>query len=524
MSSTPIDLSDYSKGVTFSALDITESKQNQEALVDSEAKYRAMMEVQEDPTYISSQEMRIEYMNPAMVKWVGNDAIGQKCYEAIWGRQSKCPWCNFEMVMNGERATNEIQIPGADEIFHVSAAPIHHPDDSISKFTSYRNITDIKKLSMRLQQAQKMEAIGNLAGGIAHDFNNILFPIVGMSEMLIEDFPPESVEHQNAQEIYKAGMRGSELVNQILAFSRQHEDKLSPTRLQFVMKEVFKLTRASIPSNIEMGQSFQRDCGLVLADSTQLHQIGMNLITNAYHAVQEKGGKIDVDVREVKVNGGLKNLDLPPGRYATLSVKDNGVGIRQEQIEKIFEPYFTTKEKGKGTGLGLSVVYGIVKKYNGDIKVESNPGKGTSFQVYLPMLDSSDTEKAKDVVLPQPIGNEKILLVDDEAPIANLQKQMLEKLGYSVSARTSSLEAIEVFKAATEAFDLVISDMSMPQMTGDQFAAEILKIRPGTPIIICTGFSERIEKEQALEMGIKGFLLKPVTKADLANEVRRVLD
>ncbi|NDY73213.1 hypothetical protein DO021_04055 [Desulfobacter hydrogenophilus] len=522
--STALLTFDNEERVLLSMADITESKMNEQALLDSEKKYRSMMEALEDPTYICSQDMRIEYMNPAMINWIGEDATGRKCHEAIWGSQSRCPWCSYDRIMKGESTSKELQVPDSDEIYHVLSAPIHTTDSSISKFTSYRNVTEIKQLYSRLQQAQKMEAIGNLAGGIAHDFNNILFPIVGLSEMLIENFPSDSMEYEDLQEIHKAGIRGSELVNQILAFSRQTEDKLSPTRLQFIMKEVFKLIRASIPSNIEINQSLQPNCGLVLADSTQLHQIGMNLITNAYHAVQENGGKIDVEVREVEVKKGIGVLGLPPGKYATLTVTDNGVGIERDLLEKIFEPYFTTKKKGKGTGLGLSVVYGIVKKHKGEIKVMSEPGKRTSFQVYLPILSSSPLEKTEGICSRQPTGSEKILLVDDEPAIANLEKQMLEKLGYSVSKRVSSTDTLDAFRANPDAYDLIISDMSMPHLTGDQLALEILKIRPDIPIIICTGFSENISKEQALGIGIKGFLMKPVAKADMAIEIRRVLD
>lgn len=369
-----------------------------------------------------------------------------------------------------------------------------------------------------------MESIGNLAGGIAHDFNNILFPIVGMAEMLVEDLPNGSPEKENAVEVLKAGQRGAQLVKQILAFSRQHEHKLSPTRLQFVMKEVLKLIRASIPKNIEIKNFLQPDCGLILADSAQLHQIGMNLITNAYHAVQDRGGKINVEVREIEKIEESNSLNLTPGKYATLTVTDNGIGIPENHIDKIFEPYFTTKEQGKGTGLGLSVVYGIVKEHLGEIKVASEPGKGTSFQVYIPVITQSTYKNDNNKSSIFPKGTERILLVDDEAPIANLEKQMLERLGYAVLKRTSSLEALETFRNNSDNFDLIITDMSMPQMTGDKLALEILKIRSNIPIIICTGFSEFVSKEQALSMGIKGFLMKPVVKADIANEVRRVLD
>ncbi len=390
---------------------------------------------------------------------------------------------------------------------------------------SLTDITEQKKMETRIQQAQKMESIGNLAGGIAHDFNNLLYPIIGLSEMLIEDLPKNSPENENVKEILKAGKRGSELVKQILAFSRQNEHTLTPVRVQFVMKEVLKLIRASIPMNIEINQQLQSDCGLVLADSTQLHQIGMNLITNAYHAV-ESGieGKIDVQVREITLPYESKDISLPPGQYALLSVSDNGVGIDPAYKDKIFEPYFTTKEQGKGTGLGLSMVYGIVKEHKGDIKVYSELGKGTTFNIYIPLMAKSDIVESSSEKVVLECGSEHILLVDDEAAIANLEKQILERLGYTISERTSSFDALEAFKANPDRYDLVISDMSMPHMTGDALARKMLSIKPDLPIIICTGFSERLNKELAKEMGIKGLLMKPVTISDMAQEVRRVLD
>ena len=387
-----------------------------------------------------------------------------------------------------------------------------------------RDITEREQAEFRIQQAQKMESIGNLAGGIAHDFNNILFPIVGLAEMLAEDLPSDSPEKENAKEILIAGRRGVELVQQILAFSRQHEHKLSPTRLQFVIKEVLKLTRSTIPTNIEIKKFLQPDCGLILADSTQIHQIGMNLITNAYHAVQDNKGTINVEVKEIEIKKTTNNTSLPPGKYATLTVTDNGVGIPNEILDKIFEPYFTTKKQGKGTGLGLSVVYGIVKKHNGEIKVMSEPGKGTSILIYLPVMISSVSKNAAESTSLLPTGTEHILLVDDELPITKLEKQLLERLGYKIDPHTSSPDALDAFRKNPDKYDLIISDMSMPQMTGKDLAEELLKIRPDIRIIICTGFSERFNEEQAHAMGIRGFLMKPVVMADLAKEVRRVLD
>jgi PAS domain S-box-containing protein len=389
-----------------------------------------------------------------------------------------------------------------------------------------RDLTERKEIGKRLQQAQKMESIGSLAGGIAHDFNNILFPIIGMSELLLEDLPSDSAEYENTREILKAGKRGSDLVKQILAFSRQTEQQMIPVRIQSILKEILKLIRSTIPSNIEISQDIQTDCGLVMADPTQVHQIGMNLITNAYHAMeQEAGGKISVQLKETTLGGDdPASVSLEPGPYAVLSVFDNGCGITPAVMDRIFEPYFTTKATGKGTGLGLAVVFGIVKEHHGDINVCSEVGTGTTFTVYLPLMkESAETVSVGKVETCQ-TGNERILLVDDEEPIVRLESQMLERLGYRVTCRTSSVEALKAFAADPEVFDLVITDMTMPNMTGDQLAKELISIRPAIPVIICTGFSERINREKTEALGIKAFLMKPVVRSDMAQMVRSLLD
>ncbi|NWH04643.1 cache domain-containing protein [Desulfobacter latus] len=388
-----------------------------------------------------------------------------------------------------------------------------------------RDLTERKKFESHMRQTQKIESIGNLAGGIAHDFNNILFPIVGMSELLLEDLPPESIEREKAQEIYKAGKRGSELVKQILAFSRQSDQKPIPTRIQKVLKEVSKLIRPTIPANIEITWDIQQDCGMVMADPTQLHQIAMNLITNAYHAVDPGNGKIDIRLKEKEFKThSIEKKQIEPGRYAALSVSDNGCGIDSETLEMIFEPYFTTKAQGKGTGLGLAVVHGIVKEYGGEIFVTSKSDKGSSFEVCIPLMKSEYNLLTDDLQNVAPSGTERILVVDDEVPIAKLEGQMLKRLGYKVTISIGSQEALNSFKKSPDAFDLILTDMSMPNMTGDQLAYEIRKITPGMPIIICTGFSERINKERAEKIGVNGFLMKPIVKSDMAGMVRKVLD
>ncbi|MFH1154200.1 MAG: PAS domain S-box protein [Pseudomonadota bacterium] len=397
------------------------------------------------------------------------------------------------------------------------------------------SVTDVTKLhkshrekaqlETRLQEAQKMESIGNLAGGIAHDFNNLLSPIIGISELLLEDLPPGSPQFEDVQEIFNAGKRGGELVKQILTFSRQGEHKKIPVRVQQIVKEVLKLSKSTIPAEIEIRDCLQPDCGLVMADPTQLHQIAMNLITNAYHAIQRNDGKIDIKVKEITLDvDNLVGKLQKPGKYALLSVSDNGIGIPSAHFEKIFEPYFTTKANGKGTGLGLSVVYGIVKEHHGEITVYSEVGKGTTFNVYLPLIKKNielDSIKKPELL---PTGDERVLVVDDEISLVKLEERILSQLGYTVIVRASSVDALEAFRNSPTSFDIVISDMSMPKMTGIQLAQEMRKIRPDIPIVICTGFSEHISQDIAKDIGVNGFLMKPIIRAELAQMVRKVLD
>jgi PAS domain S-box-containing protein len=515
-------------------IDITERKLSENEINKQKRLFETMFNTIPDGVIITNTKREIQLANKGMKTTFGYDPkelIGKESKflyatqdkfketgENVFGKDAKKPG---NLFITRYKDKNRREFSG--ETF---GAKLYDEDNQwIGNLGIMRDITERERAEMRVQQAQKMESIGNLAGGIAHDFNNILFPIIGYAEMLIDDLPLNSPERENAEGIMTAGKRGSELVKQILAFSRQNEHKMIPVRVQQVLKEVVKLSRSSIPTNIEINHHLQQDCGLVLADSTQLHQIGMNLITNAYHAVEEKSGKIEVQVKDIsfekdELTGGL----LRAGKYVQLSVSDNGCGISQVVMDKIFEPYFTTKKKGKGTGLGLSVVYGIVKEHKGDIKVFSEVGKGTTIKVNLPVIAVSGATESSSEQIPVGRGTERILLVDDEVPIASLMKQMLERLGYSVSIRTSSVDALEAFKAKSNAFDLVITDMSMPHMTGDQLASEILSVRPDIPIIICTGFSERVNEDMAKSMGIKGFLMKPVIKSALAQEVRKVLD
>lgn len=378
----------------------------------------------------------------------------------------------------------------------------------------------------QLQQAMKLQAIGTLAGGIAHDFNNILSPIIGYTELTMDDIPEDSQARNYLERILKATNRAKELVQQILMFSRQNCQERKPLKVQNLIKEALKLLRATIPATVEINCDVGEDCGPIMGDPTQIHQVIMNLCTNAYHAMQETGGSLDVSLKEIDIsyNQTMERLGMKLGKHLQLTVKDAGHGMEPEVLERIFEPYYTTKEKGKGTGLGLSVIDGIVKNHGGDITVSSQPGKGTVFNIYLPVIDHIDveTESAETTIAAN--GSERILLIDDEEQIIDFEQQILERLGYKVISKTDSEEALEEFAAQPDQFDLVITDMTMPKMTGDQLARKMMDIKPEIPVILCTGFNEAITEEKALAMGIDKFVMKPIVKDKLANTIRAVLD
>jgi len=410
-------------------------------------------------------------------------------------------------------------------IIEVEVSATYSQDSKGMSFVFLRDITERKQFESHLQQAQKMESIGTLAGGIAHDFNNILFPIVGHTEMLLEDVPEDSPFREGLNQIYTGALRASELVKQILTFSRQGTDELKLMKIQHIIKEASKLIRSTIPTTIEIKQNINPNCGTIKADPTQIHQIVMNLCTNAYHAMEETGGELKIDLKEVELNvSDLFNPNMKPGVYACLTIADTGLGIDKNLIKNIFDPFFTTKAKGKGTGMGLSVVHGIVIGMNGAIQVYSESGKGTEFHVYLPVEKSFAEGYVPSSKSEIQGGTEQILLVDDEKAILTMEKQMLERLGYQVTSRTSSIEALEVFRDSPDKFDLVITDMAMPNMPGDKLAVELTKIRPDIPVLLCTGFSETMSEEKAASIGIKGFLLKPIIMKDLSHKIREVLD
>jgi len=510
--------------------DITERKQAEEALRESKEKYRLLVDNAHDGIFIAQGGL-IKFQNPKAQEILGcpADELHEKPFVNLIHPEDRHLLLNRrerghesdEVRTYSLRLTN----PSAEELWvQINAVDIKW-EGKPATLNFVRDITFEKRLEAQLLQAQKMEAIGTLAGGIAHDFNNILSSVIGYTELALEEVSKGSVLDSNLREVLKAGRRARDLVKQILAFSRQSDRELRPLEISPIVKETLKLLRASLPSTIKIHQNVGNKLGTVMTDPTQINQILMNLCTNAAHAMGESGGTLEVGLDKVEVGTelSLRFTGLTPGSYLKLTVSDNGHGMSPEVKERIFDPYFTTKEKGEGTGLGLAMVHGIVKSHRGAITVYSEPDMGSTFHVYLPVIErETDPDMRSEETVPT--GTERILFVDDEQPIVDIAKQMLEHLGYGVVTRTSSVEALELFRRNSEAFALVITDMTMPNMTGEEFANEIMFIRPDIPIILCTGFSRSITEEKAKVMGIQAFIMKPILRQELAETIRRVLD
>jgi len=370
-----------------------------------------------------------------------------------------------------------------------------------------------------------MESIGTLAGGIAHDFNNILGIIVGNTQLAMDDIPEWHSARRNLKEILTSSIRARDIVKQILTFSRQSPQEMKPVRISPIIKESLKLLRSSIPTTIEIHQNISSDSDTVLANPVQINQVILNLCINAVHAMGEKRGVLEVGLQDVELDSGdpIQYHDLSSGKYIRLTVSDTGHGIEPKILKRIFDPYFTTKGIGEGSGMGLSVVHGIVKSHGGCVTVNSEPGKGAVFHVLFPCVEDKPEPEA-DISVRIPRGREKILFVDDEKAMIDIIQPMIERLGYEVAARTSSIEGLEVFRANPDRFDLVITDFTMPNMTGMELAKELFKLRSDLPVILCTGYSEHINEEKAKRSGIRAFMAKPFVLSEFASTIRRVLD
>ena len=513
--------------------DITKRIHAEEALRESEDKYRHLFEMESDAIFlIRKRDGQILEVNAAgtelygfsrkeLIKMKNKDLSAEPdaTQKATMEQKQRIP-IRFHRRKDG----NVFPVEITASHFNWQGEEVH--------IAAIRDITlrieaekENTKLEEQLRQTYKMQAIGTLTGGIAHDFNNILGIILGNTELALDDVPNWNPAKYSLEEIKTASLRAKDVIRQLLSFSRKTDKELKPLKIIPIIKESLRLLRASIPTTIDIHQNIPDDCNTIIADPTQLHQILINLSTNAAHAMQEHGGILEVSVDDVELgeNDIIFDPSLSAGKYVRLMVRDTGIGIASEFKDQIFDPYFTTKEVGKGTGMGLAVVHGIIKSCNGGILIESEPGRGSTFTLYFPaVLEEPIEERESPKKLPG--GNERILLVDDEESIINIGERILHRLGYQVETEKNPVDALAIFKTDPGQFDLVIVDMTMPQMTGDKLAEEFLAIRPRMPIIICTGYSEKIDEEKARKAGIRAYVMKPIEMNEIANTVRQVLD
>jgi PAS domain S-box-containing protein len=571
-------------GVVLVFRDISERKQTEEALHKSHDELEARVQERTEALMVASAAVKAEHQRlydvletlPVYVILLTPDyhvsfanrffrerfgeSHGKRCYEYLFNRTEPCEICETYTVIKtnaphhwewtGPDGRNYdiydypfVDSDGSSLILEMgidvteqkqAQKALGETNQSLEQRTeelqqAYQKIVDEidkkQRLEDQLRQAQKMEAIGTLAGGIAHDFNNILAAILGFTEMAAEDVADRPEVGRSLQNVLKSAMRARDLVKQILAFSRKTSHDRTPLLLTPLIKETVQLLRATIPTSIEIKLALTSNADTVLASPIEVQQILMNLATNASLAMQDKGGTLEIGLTEIEFAPDLPIFapDITPGEYLQLTVKDTGIGMSPDVVKRVFEPFFTTREVGKGTGMGLAVVYGIVKDLQGTITVESEPGVGSGFRVLLPKAKTRAEEKpAANVQLRG--GKERILFVDDETMLLEWGQTVLERLGYRVSSAADGTEALKTFSSDPSQFDLVITDQAMPGITGVQLAKGFLKIRPDIPILLCTGHSDTVSSETAKEAGIKEYLIKPLTKQELAQTVRRALD
>ncbi|MCP4717165.1 MAG: response regulator [Deltaproteobacteria bacterium] len=515
------------------ALTLSEAAEHKQA-EEERSRLTAAIKQADEVIMITDTDGKIVYANPAFKNATGfslTEALGKNPSILKSGKQSNYFYQGlWNTITNGGTWRGHFVNKKKDGSLYdeeASISPVRNATGEIINYVAVkRDISWEIQMQAQLQQSQKMEAIGTLAGGIAHDFNNILGIIMGYTEISFESLAEGVPAKNNLKEVLTAASRAKDLINHILDFSRQSDPTIRPVSIKPVINETIKFLRSTLPTTIEINQHIQADPDTVMSDPTQIHQVMMNLCTNAKHAMTANGGVLNISLTEEDHAASETSFhaDLRPGKYLKLAVSDNGCGMDPAVMEKIFNPFFTTKEQGQGTGLGLSAVHGIVKRCGGNITVESEPGKGTAFFVYLPLAENKSP-------LPETLptgqitgGTEHVLLVDDEQMNISFTRKILEQLGYRVTARTSSIEALEAFRNMPDKFDLIITDQTMPNLTGADMAKEMLLIRPPIPIILCTGFSELISESQALSMGISEYVTKPIVRAQLAMTIRKALD
>ena len=511
--------------------DISVRKRAEEDLQASHQRFLTVLNGMDATIHVIDLETyKILFMNEHMTRVYGKDLTGEVCWDVFKKKSGPCPSCNFEKLFNKDGTPGDVNIwhdrnPVTGEWNIRYDRVIEWTDGHLVRLQIATDITELKRMEEELRQAHKMEAIGTLAGGIAHEFNNILGIILGNAELAMDDIPSWNPTHEFLSEIRTASLRGKDVVKQLLSFSRKSSNKKQPLDLVKTVKASVGFLRASIPSTIQFKERIPKKCPAVIADQTQINQILINLCNNASQAMEDHGGTLEINLeyRVVKKRKNFLDLILIPGKYVRLEISDTGNGISDGVIERIFDPFYTTKEVNKGSGLGLAVVHGIIKNHNGFIDIESTPGKGTTVFCYFPVTNSASIEMPEESdQLPR--GNETILFIDDEESLVKMCRQHLERLGYQVETKTDPLEALALFNASPEKFNLVISDMTMPYMTGDDLIKKMIEIKPSVKTIICTGYSEKMNEKTAASIGAGCCIMKPIDKKILARTIRSLLD
>ena len=522
--------------------EIKDRRQTEKQLRESEERFKVLYDYAPLPYQSLDANGHFVEVNQTWLELVGyrkDEVIGKSFAEFLhpdWADHFKKNFSKFKSIGEILGVEFQLQKKDGDLIWVIFDGKIrrNHVGTFIQTHCVFTDITKQKQLNKKLeeqelilQKAHKMEAIGTLAGGIAHDFNNILSAIIGFSELAKDDIPADSNAADDIDQVIIASRRAADLVQQILTFSRKSDHCLELLAPHLIIKEALKMLRSSLPVTIDILEDIDIESGTIMADPTNIHQIIVNLCTNSLHAMEKEKGTLSVSLhqKEVSAKEIMGEQDIAPGSFIVLEVSDTGSGMDKTTLERIFDPYFTTKEVGKGTGLGLAVIHGIIHDYRGFIRVKSELGKGTSFYVYFPVSQQKTPATAGiEPVESLPSGTERILIVDDESMIININRTVLDRLGYKVSVTTDSLDALDIIRTDPDRFDLIVTDQTMANMTGAELAQEILKINHNMPIILCTGYSSVLSQEEALELGIKKYMTKPVNRKTLAKVVRQVLD
>ncbi len=510
-------------------MDITERKKAEE---EKEILLSAI-EQASDAVIITNRIGEIQYVNSSCEKisgWSKQEMTGSNFFKPVYSIEDMETFREMIKTVKGKKLwKGRMQNIRKDGSCYTEDTVVTPVTDSSGKVKNYivlrRDVSDQINLEKQIRRSEKMEAIGYLAGGIAHDFNNILSAVIGYADLSLGIDDDTGKIHQNLEKIISAGERAKALINRILSFSRYKVEVKKSVYLEPVVREVVELLKATFPSSVDIETDISEGRFCVNADPDRIHEVIMNLATNSLHAVGEKG-VVSISLKEEKIETGFQciNKECIPGQYSVITVEDNGKGIPEKELIYIFDPFYTTKDVGEGTGMGLAVVYGIIEDHNGCIYVESSPSKGSLFRIYLPELYDEVSNVSDERAVVKNKGSERILFVDDEELISRMMKEMLEKMGYRVDSFTDSRTAYEIFRNESGKYDIVITDQTMPEMTGYELGMKIMEIRKDIPVILCTGYSSTVDEEKALSSGFKGFLFKPLRKNDIADKIREILD